>query len=193
MDNGTPGLHKHRKPITAQTTGSVRKNLELSTILQNPMNKLIQRLGISTLALLASSGSVLAQSTGFDGSASANADMQAHAAGAGFAGLVWLAVVIFMLVAMWKIFTKAGQPGWASLVPIYNAYILCKVAGKPGWWVLLLFVPLANLVFAIMLTVAVAKSFGKGTGFAVGMILLPFVFYPMLGFGSATYQGPAAQ
>jgi hypothetical protein len=104
----------------------------------------------------------------------------------GLSGLV----TILMIAAMWKIFSKAGQPGWASLIPIYNYIVWCKIVGRPLWWVLLLFVcfPIAYIVLSIDL----AKSFGKGAGFGVGIILLPFIFMPMLGFGSATYQGPAA-
>ena len=95
---------------------------------------------------------------------------------------------------MWKIFVKAGEPGWAAIIPIYNLYIITKITAKPIWWLLLLLLcPFINIVFGILLTVALAKSFGKGVGFAIGMILLPFVFYPMLGFGDATYTAPPAQ
>lgn len=93
---------------------------------------------------------------------------------------------------MWKMFEKAGQPGWGCIIPIYNIYLLCKIAGRPWWWLLLMLIPLVSLVVAIMLCVDIAKSFGKGVGFAIGLIFLGFVFYPILGFGSAQYQGPAA-
>jgi hypothetical protein len=69
---------------------------------------------------------------------------------------------------------------------------MCKIAGRPGWWVILLLIPYLNLIFWIILMVDLAKSFGKGIGFAVGMILLSFIFIPILGFGDAEYQGPSA-
>jgi len=106
--------------------------------------------------------------------------------------VVWCAFMLFMIAALWKVFTKAGQPGWAVLIPIYNLYVLCKIAGRPGWWLLLMLIPFVNFIIGIVLTVDVAKNFGKGVGFAIGMMLLSFVFYPILGFGSAQYQGPAA-
>jgi len=87
--------------------------------------------------------------------------------------------------------TKAGEPGWAVLVPIYNIIVLLKIAGKPTWWFLLFLVPVVNLVIGIMVAIAVAENFGKSTGFGIGLALLPFVFYPMLGFGDAVYQGGA--
>lgn len=106
--------------------------------------------------------------------------------------LVMMAVLVIMLIAMWKLFTKAGKPGWAAIVPIYNIIVLLEVVGRPTWWVVLLLVPLVNIVVGFMLMFDVAKSFGKGGGYAIGLILLPYVFYPMLAFGSATYVGPAA-
>jgi hypothetical protein len=105
--------------------------------------------------------------------------------------IVYCAIMILLIAAMWKVFSKAGQPGWAILIPIYNLYILCKVAGRPGWWLILLLIPFVNFVIAIILNVDIARNFGKGAGFAVGLILLPFIFWPILGFGSAQYQGPA--
>jgi len=114
-------------------------------------------------------------------------------AGGGLWGIVQLAIAIFMIVAMWKVFTKAGRPGWAILIPIYNAYVMLKIAGKPSWWLLLLFVPVVNIVIGILATMALATNFGKGGGFVAGLILLPFVFYPILGFGSAEYQAQAVQ
>ena len=106
--------------------------------------------------------------------------------------LCYLAVIVFFIAALWKVFTKAGQPGWAAIVPIYNAYILLKIAGKPGWWLLLFLIPLVNLIIAILVAIEVAKAFGKGTGFGLGLAFLGFIFYPILGYGSATYQGKSA-
>ncbi len=104
--------------------------------------------------------------------------------------IVWLAVIVLMIASMWKIFTKAGQPGWASIIPIYNLIVLLQVAGKPLWYIVLFFIPIANLVALILINVGLAKSFGKGGGFAAGLILLPIIFLPILGFGSAQYTKP---
>jgi hypothetical protein len=109
--------------------------------------------------------------------------------------IVWVcyfAVVILLIAAMWKVFSKAGQPGWAAIIPIYNFYIMCKVAGRPGWWVILMFIPLVNFIILIILMIDIAKSFGKGVGFGLGLAFLGIIFWPILGFGSAQYQGPAA-
>jgi hypothetical protein len=106
--------------------------------------------------------------------------------------IFWLAFTVLMIVACWKIFTKAGQPGWASIIPIYNWYILCKIVGRPGWWVILLLIPFVNFIIGIILCIDLAKSFGKGVGFGIGLVLLSVIFFPILGFGSAQYQGPTA-
>jgi hypothetical protein len=108
--------------------------------------------------------------------------------GAGGLLILPLAIVIFMIAAVWKVFTKAGQPGWTVLIPIYNAYILLKIAGKPGWWLLLMFIPIVNIVFWILALAGLSASFGKGGGFVIGLLLLPFIFYAILGFGSAKYS-----
>jgi hypothetical protein len=104
--------------------------------------------------------------------------------------LIELALAIVVLAGMWKVFTKAGKPGWGVLIPIYNLYLLIKIAGKPGWWLILMFIPIVNVVIGIIVAVAIAKAFGKGVGFALGLIFLGFIFYPILGFGDAQYQGP---
>ena len=99
------------------------------------------------------------------------------------------AIFVVMLASLWKIFSKAGQPGWAAIIPIYNWIVWCKIVGRPAWWVLLLLICLP--IFYIILCIDLAKSFGKGVGFAIGLILLSVIFFPILGFGSAQYQGPA--
>jgi Family of unknown function (DUF5684) len=109
-----------------------------------------------------------------------------------FTTIITLLIALLVIVAMWKVFTKAGQPGWASIIPIYNIYIWCKIVGRPGWWVILLFIPLVNFIIAIILSIDLAKSFGKGVGFGLGLAFLGFIFWPILGFGSAQYQGPSA-
>jgi Family of unknown function (DUF5684) len=110
----------------------------------------------------------------------------------GFFGLIfWLAFWIAIIAGMWKVFVKGGQPGWACIIPIYNLYCLLMIAGKPWWWLFLFLIPFVNLVMAILVAIAVAQNFGKSGAFAVGLIFLPFIFYPILGFGDATYQGAA--
>jgi hypothetical protein len=101
-----------------------------------------------------------------------------------------LAVMIFMIVAMWKVYEKAGQEGWACIVPIYNTYILLKIVGKPWWWLLLMLIPIVNIVYLIWTYNMLSKSFGKDEGFTVGLLLLSIVFFPILGYGSAKYLGP---
>jgi hypothetical protein len=106
--------------------------------------------------------------------------------------IVGLLIALLVIVAMWKVFTKAGQPGWASIIPIYNLYIWCKIVGRPWWWILLMLIPLVNFIIMIILCIDLAKSFGKGAGFGLGIAFLGIIFLPILGFGSAQYQGPAA-
>lgn len=114
--------------------------------------------------------------------------------------LVILAVAVFMIICMWKIFVKAGRPGWAAIVPIYNLVVLMEIVGRPAWWVLLYFLSvipfvgwIGALIVGIIVMIDLAKSFGKDTGFAILLILLPIVGYPMLAFGKDTYVGPAAK
>ena len=107
-------------------------------------------------------------------------------------GIIGLLIGLLIIVAMWKVFTKAGQPGWASIIPIYNLYIWCKIVGRPWWWILLMLIPFVNFIVGIILCIDMAKSFGKGAGFGIGLALLGVIFFPILGFGSAQYQGAAA-
>jgi Family of unknown function (DUF5684) len=108
--------------------------------------------------------------------------------------VIWICysvVLILVIASWWKMFTKAGQPGWAAIIPILNLYFFCKVAGRPGWWLILMLIPLVNFIIIIILCLDIAKAFGKGVGFGIGLIFLPFIFYPILAFGSAQYQGGA--
>jgi hypothetical protein len=109
-----------------------------------------------------------------------------------FATIIGLLIALVLIVAMWKVFTKAGQPGWASIIPIYNIYIWCKIVGRPAWWIILMLIPLVNFIVCIILCIDLAKSFGKGAGFGIGLAFLGIIFLPILGFGSAQYQGPSA-
>ncbi|GMU83843.1 MAG: hypothetical protein AMXMBFR47_37130 [Planctomycetota bacterium] len=106
-------------------------------------------------------------------------------------GVLWIVLVVLVIASFWGVFAKAGQPGWLSLIPIVNIYILCKIAGRPGWWLILMLIPLVNLIVAAVLSIDLAKSFGKGLGFGIGLWLLGIIFYPLLAFGPAQYQGPA--
>jgi len=101
-------------------------------------------------------------------------------------------VAILSIIALWKIFTKAGKPGWASIIPIYNYVVLFEIIGRPGWWVLLLFIPLVNVVILVIAMLDLAKSYGKSSGFAIGLILLSTIFMLILGFDSSTYKGQGA-
>src|SRR6266550_4765235 len=107
-------------------------------------------------------------------------------------GIIGLLIALLLIVAAWKVFTKAGQPSWASIIPIYNLYIWCKIVGRPWWWILLMLIPFVNFIICIILCIDLAKSFGKGVGFGIGLALLGIIFFPILGFGSAQYQGPTA-
>ena len=100
-----------------------------------------------------------------------------------------LAICGVMLASMWKLFVKAGKPGWACLVPIYNVVVMLQIAEKPVWWLLLYLIPLVGTVVVVIVTIEFAKAFGKGVGFGIGLILLGFIFYPLLAFGDAEYEG----
>lgn len=121
------------------------------------------------------------------------AQQENAAAGGLFGALIGLAFALLMLAASWKIFTKAGQPGWATIVPIYNALVMLRICGRPGWWLLLLLIPFVNFVVGIIVCLDLAKSFGKGAGFGLGLLFLGPIFVLILGFGSAKYVGPAAR
>ncbi len=121
-----------------------------------------------------------------------NAAGAAGAIGALVFLVIYLAIIILLIAGMWKTFTKAGQPGWAVLIPFYNTYITCKIAGRPGWWLILLMIPYLNFIFWIIVALDLAKSFGRGVGFAVGLLLISFIFIPILGFGNSEYEGPSA-
>jgi hypothetical protein len=112
--------------------------------------------------------------------------------GGGIGGLIgfiiYLAVIVIVIVGAWKIFEKAGKPGWTAIIPFYNLIVLLEIAGRPIWWFILLLIPFVGWVVGIIVCVDVAKKFGKGTGFGVGLALLSFIFVPLLGFGDAKYQ-----
>jgi hypothetical protein len=118
--------------------------------------------------------------------------------------LAYLVIIVGFVAGMWRVFTKAGRPGWAAVIPFYNVYVLLQVAGRPAWWLLFyvlsvftFFVPPVSLGIALVLGIVVgidvARRFGRGSGFGVGLGILPFIFYPILGFGAARYQGEDGQ
>jgi len=104
---------------------------------------------------------------------------------------LYIGILLFYIIACWKIFTKAGQPGWGCIVPFYNIYLWLKIAGKPGWWLILYCIPLVNIVIAIIVILAVGKAFGKSTAFSIFLLMIfSFIGIPMLGYGSAVYTLP---
>lgn len=112
-----------------------------------------------------------------------------NGAGFGIVGIVIsLAIAVFFIAVGWKIFAKAGKPGWAVIIPIYNIIVMLEIVNRPIWWIILFLIPVVNVVVGIIVTLDLAKSFSKGTGFAIGMILLGFIFYPILAFSDARYQ-----
>ena len=121
-------------------------------------------------------------------------DSAAYAAAAGVLIVYYviaLALTVLLLVGFWKVFVKAGKPGWAAIVPFYNMYCMYEISFGNGWLFLLSFVPCVNIVMGIIMNVKLAQAFGQSGGFAVGLIFLPYIFVPMLGFGSAQYYGPS--
>ena len=117
-------------------------------------------------------------------------------AGAIFGGVMifWifivLAVLVFGIIVTWRIFEKAGQPGWAAIIPFYNAYILYKITWGNGWWFLMLFIPIVNVVFSIITMIKLSRAFGKSDGFAVGLIFLSIIFMAIIAFDKDRYLGP---
>ena len=107
--------------------------------------------------------------------------------------VIYLAIIVLIIASMWTIFSKAGKPGWASIVPIYNLIVLLEIVGKPWWWLLLMLIPIVNIVILIIVWHNLSLSFGKGGGFTVGLILLGIIFLPILAFGDAKYVGPGEQ
>src|SRR5262249_5142191 len=103
--------------------------------------------------------------------------------------LILLVFAAFLIASLWRLFSKAGAPGWASLVPLYNIYVLTRIAGKPGWWTVLQFIPLVNFIVGILICLGLAKNFGRGSGFAMGLMFLGFIFVPILAFGDSQYEG----
>jgi hypothetical protein len=104
--------------------------------------------------------------------------------------IVYLVILVLMVVSFWKIFEKAGKPGWAAIVPIYNLIVFLEIVNKPVWWLVLLLIPIVNIVILIMLTHRLSLSFGQGVGFTILLIFVGIIGYPVLAFGDYKYVGP---
>lgn len=104
---------------------------------------------------------------------------------------IYIAIVVAAIAGGWKVFTKAGQPGWACIIPFYNLYVITQIVGRPWWWLILMCIPFIQVIFMIIICNDLSKAFGRGIGTTLGLIFLGFIFIPILGFGSAQYQGPA--
>jgi Family of unknown function (DUF5684) len=104
--------------------------------------------------------------------------------------IIYVAIIVLIIAGYWTVFTKAREAGWKSIIPIWNTIVMLKIIGRPWWWIILLLIPFVNIVVLIIVWRELARSFGRGVGFTVGLFFLPFIFIPILGFGSDTYQGP---
>lgn len=102
-------------------------------------------------------------------------------------------VSILLAVGTWYMFEKASKPGWAFLVPIYNIVCWCEIAKKPGWWIVLLLIPIVNIIILIMILNGISKNFGKDTGFTVGLVFFRAIFFAILGYGDAQYNADASR
>ena len=101
---------------------------------------------------------------------------------------VQLIVAALLIISLWIIYQKANKPGWAVIIPIYNLLVFLEIVKKPWWWLFLMMIPVVNIVIAILITHQLSLSFCKGAGFTIGLLFLPFIFYPILAFGDAKYQ-----
>ena len=111
----------------------------------------------------------------------------------GILGFVYLAFVVFLIISIWKVYKKAGQPGWAAIVPFYNLYIYTKIIGRPGWWVILYLIPYLGIIFVFISAIDLAKSFGKSTSFGIlALTIFGIIGFPILAFGKDKYVGPEA-
>ncbi|MHB8645345.1 MAG: DUF5684 domain-containing protein [Thermomicrobiales bacterium] len=112
-------------------------------------------------------------------------------AGSAIGIIIGIIVAVIVIAGFWRVNTKAGEPGWAAIIPIYNLIVLLRIVGRPVWWFLLLLIPGVNLIILIIVYNDLSKSFGHGVGFTLGLIFLSVIFVLILGYGSSTYRGPA--
>jgi len=111
-------------------------------------------------------------------------------------GVLWflyIAAIVAFIAGLWMVFTKAGEDGWKSIIPIWNVLILLKIVGREWWWIILMLIPIVGFIVWIIVALDLAKSYGRGTGFGIGLIIFPYIWTIILGFGSDTYRGPAAK
>jgi hypothetical protein len=121
----------------------------------------------------------------------ASAQLQSTS-GRGGGWLLYLLIILFVIgAAYWKVFQKAGQPGFLAFVPLLNVMLMLGIAGKPMWWILLLFIPGVNFLVVLMVYDSFAKAYGRGSLFALGLLLLPIIFVPILALSDAQYVGTA--
>ena len=106
-----------------------------------------------------------------------------------FLVVFWIVMTVVLIVANWKIFTKAGKPGWAILIPIYNIIVMMQIIKKPLWWVIILFVPIVDIVFVILIVYNLVIKFGQPGWHVILALFLGFIYYPYLAFSKAEYQG----
>ena len=119
--------------------------------------------------------------------------MHAMLASSGAFGIlivVYIVVIVFEIAALWQVFVKAGQPGWAAIIPIYNVFVLTKLAGYHGATILLFLIPIFNIIWGIVIALGLAKAFGKGGAFGFFLLwLLSLIGYFILGYGRAEFVG----
>ena len=107
--------------------------------------------------------------------------------------IIYLGVIVAIIAGWWMIFTKAGEAGWKAIIPIWNILVLLKIVGREWWWLILMLIPIVGFIVWIIVALDLAKSFGRGTGFGIGLIIFPYIWSLILGFGSDTYKGAAAK
>ena len=114
-------------------------------------------------------------------------------AAVGMIGLViYLGIIVLTLAGLWAAFAKAGKPGWAAIIPIYNIIVLLEISNKELWWIILFFIPCVNVIAAFIVYIEFAKAYGFGAGMGIGIVLVPFICLPIIGFGKCKYVGAAA-
>jgi hypothetical protein len=110
----------------------------------------------------------------------------------GFNGLIGFIFWVLVIIGGWKMLTKAGKPGWGIIIPFYNTYLLCKVGGSPGWWLILFFIPIVNIIIWLIVALRIAENFGHGAGYGILLWLFPWLMLLVLGFGGDTYKNVRA-
>ena len=106
--------------------------------------------------------------------------------------VLYIIFIVLVLIGGWKMFVKAGRPGWGIIIPFYNVYLLCKIGGRPGWWLILFFIPIVNIIMWLIVALGIAENFGHGAGYGILVWLFPPIMYLVLGFGGDTYRNVRA-